>query len=37
MIQLDRVDYWVIIIYTVLIGLLTLAVPLAAQALVNTI
>jgi hypothetical protein len=27
----------VIIIYTVLIGLLTLAVPLAAQALVNTI
>jgi ABC-type bacteriocin/lantibiotic exporter with double-glycine peptidase domain len=37
MILLDRVDYWVIIIYTVLIGLLTLAVPLAAQALVNTI
>lgn len=37
MIQLDRVDYWVIVIYTVLIGLLTLAVPLAAQALVNTI
>ena len=37
LIQLDRIDYWVIIIYTILIGLLTLAVPLAAQALVNTI
>lgn len=37
LIQLDRTDYWVIIIYTILIGLLTLAVPLAAQALVNTI
>lgn len=37
MIQLDRIDYWVIVIYTVLIGLLALAVPLAAQALVNTI
>ena len=37
MIALDRTDYWVIIIYAVLIGLLTLAVPLAAQALVNTI
>ena len=37
MIRLDRIDYWVIIIYTVLIGLLALAVPLAAQALVNTI
>ena len=37
MLVLDRTDYIVIIIYTVLIGLLTLAVPLAAQALVNTI
>lgn len=37
MIHLDRSDYLVIIIYTVFIGLLTLAVPLAAQALVNTI
>lgn len=37
MIRLDRRDYLVIIIYTVFIGLLTLAVPLAAQALVNTI
>ncbi|MDX2031877.1 MAG: ATP-binding cassette domain-containing protein [Blastocatellia bacterium] len=34
---LDRGDYAVIIVYTVLIGLLMLAVPLAAQALVNTI
>ncbi|MFN0087787.1 MAG: peptidase domain-containing ABC transporter [Blastocatellia bacterium] len=34
---LDRGDYVVIIVYTVLIGLLMLAVPLAAQALVNTI
>jgi len=37
MINLDRGDYLVIIVYTVFIGLLTLAVPLAAQALVNTI
>ena len=37
MLVLDRIDYVVIVIYTVLIGLLTLAVPLAAQALVNTI
>ena len=37
MLVLDRTDYIVIIIYTILIGLLTLAVPLAAQALVNTI
>lgn len=37
MLVLDQIDYAVIVIYTVLIGLLTLAVPLAAQALVNTI
>ncbi len=37
MINLDRSDYLVIIVYTVFIGLLTLAVPLAAQSLVNTI
>jgi ABC-type bacteriocin/lantibiotic exporter with double-glycine peptidase domain len=37
LIQLDRSDHVVIVIYTILIGLLTLAVPLAAQALVNTI
>lgn len=37
LLQLDRTDYVVIVIYTILIGLLTLAVPLAAQALVNTI
>ncbi len=34
---LDRYDLFVIAIYTVLIGILFLAVPLAAQALVNTI
>lgn len=34
---LDRGDYVVIVVYTILIGLLMLAVPLAAQALVNTI
>lgn len=37
MLHLDRGDYVVVFIYTTLIGLLTLAVPLAAQALVNTI
>lgn len=37
MLRLDRGDYLVIVLYTVFIGLLTLAVPLAAQALVNTI
>jgi ABC-type bacteriocin/lantibiotic exporter with double-glycine peptidase domain len=37
MLRLDRGDYVVILIYTVLIGMLMLAVPLAAQALVNTI
>lgn len=35
--RLDFQDYVLIVIYTVFIGLLTLAVPLAAQALVNTI
>ena len=34
---LDRYDLFVIAIYTILIGTLFLAVPLAAQALVNTI
>lgn len=37
MLRLDRGDYAAIVLYTVLIGLLTLAVPLAAQSLVNTI
>lgn len=37
MLRLDRGDYLAIVLYTVFIGLLTLAVPLAAQALVNTI
>lgn len=37
MVQLDRGDNLIIILYTVFIGILTLAVPLAAQALVNTI
>ncbi|HMV48980.1 MAG TPA: ATP-binding cassette domain-containing protein [Blastocatellia bacterium] len=37
MLRLDRGDYLVIVLYTVFIGLLTLVVPLAAQALVNTI
>jgi ATP-binding cassette subfamily B protein len=37
LLRLDRGEYLVIIVYTVLIGLLMLAVPLAAQALVNTI
>ncbi len=37
MLLLDRHDLIVLCAYTVLIGILTLAVPLAAQALVNTI
>ncbi|HEX9000773.1 MAG TPA: ATP-binding cassette domain-containing protein [Blastocatellia bacterium] len=37
MLRLDRGDYLAIVLYTIFIGLLTLAVPLAAQALVNTI
>lgn len=37
MLRLDRGDYAAIVLYTVLIGLLMLAVPLAAQSLVNTI
>ncbi|MEP7337244.1 MAG: ATP-binding cassette domain-containing protein [Acidobacteriota bacterium] len=37
LLRLDRGDYLAIIFYTAFIGLLTLAVPLAAQALVNTI
>ena len=37
MLRLDRGDYLTIIVYTIFIGLLTLAVPLAAQALVNTV
>lgn len=37
LLRLDRNDYLVIIVYTFFIGVLTLAVPLAAQALVNTI
>lgn len=35
--RLERYDLFVVAIYTVLIGILSLAVPLAAQALVNTI
>lgn len=35
--QLERNDLLVIVLYVILIGLLSLAVPLAAQALVNTI
>lgn len=37
MLWLDGGDYLIIVVYTVLIGLLALAVPLTAQALVNTI
>ena len=37
MLRLDRGDYLTIIVYTIFIGLLTLAIPLAAQALVNTV
>ena len=37
MLRIDRGDYLAVIFYTIFIGLLTLAVPLAAQALVNTI
>lgn len=33
----DRKDLLILVLYTILAGLLTLAVPLAAQALVNTI
>lgn len=35
MLRLDRGGYFVILVYTVLTGLLALAAPLAAQALVN--
>src|SRR5690349_7609127 len=35
--RLERNDLLVIVLYVILIGLLSLAVPLAAQALVNTI
>lgn len=37
LIREDRKDLIILILYTVLAGMLTLAVPLAAQALVNTI
>lgn len=37
LIRLERNDLLVIVLYVILIGLLSLAVPLAAQALVNTI
>lgn len=37
LLRLDGKDIWVIVLYNVLIGILALAVPLAAQALVNTI
>ncbi|MEB3244484.1 MAG: ATP-binding cassette domain-containing protein [Vampirovibrionales bacterium] len=37
LLKLDRRDVAVVFIYTALAGLLTLAIPLAAQALVNTI
>ena len=37
MLWLDGGDYLIIVVYIVLIGLLALAVPLTAQALVNTI
>jgi ABC-type bacteriocin/lantibiotic exporter with double-glycine peptidase domain len=37
MLMLDRKDLTVVVLYTVMTGLLALAVPLASQALVNTI
>ncbi len=37
LLRLDRYDLFIVTIYTVLIGILSLSVPLAAQALVNTI
>jgi putative ABC transport system ATP-binding protein len=35
--RLERNDLWIVIIYSVAIGVLTLAVPIATQALVNSI
>ena len=37
LLRLDRSDLWLLLTYTVLTGIFALAVPLAAQALVNTI
>lgn len=37
LLRCERRDLWVVVIYSVGVGLLSLAVPLAAQALVNTI
>ncbi len=37
LIRLDRSDLWLLLTYTILTGIFALAVPLAAQALVNTI
>lgn len=37
LLRLERYDLFIVAIYTVLIGILSLSVPLAAQALVNTI
>jgi putative ABC transport system ATP-binding protein len=35
--QPERSDLWVVVVYAVLVGLLSLAVPVAVQALVNTV
>lgn len=37
LVALERDDIWVVVIYSVAVGLISLAVPIAAQALVNTV
>lgn len=37
LLQPDRSDLWVVVAYSIAIGLLTLALPVASQALINTV